>query len=135
MAPLFEITKPQPTFVRAHKIIHGPPKSGKTTLASHLTADGKPPAFLLTEDGHKALEIHALRIRSWEEFLRAKAEIIKRADDFRAQFSTLVIDLCSELDEMAAAYVLRQNNINHPAELPHGKGWYLVKETFRAGNS
>ena len=128
---MFELQTVAVGFHDIHKLIYGFPKTGKTTLASHLEKDGKPPAFVMTEDGHKALGIHAERVRSWEEFALVKAEVVAKAKEFRATHSGLVLDLVKEIEEFAVSYIQRQFRVQHISEIPHGKGYALARDLFR----
>lgn len=130
---LFPQQEKQTDFAKLNKLIYGFPKTGKSTFASLMKdKEGKPPAFIATEDGHGALAVNARRVTSWDGFLRLVEGVKKEEAAIKAEFSCFVIDLVSDLDEMAASFICKQNNVKSLADLPHGKGWSLHKTVFRA---
>lgn len=120
------------SFQRLHKLIYGPQKLGKTTLASHLTDGDKPPLFVLTEDGDIALNLYGERVSSWDGFLKLQRTIIENAEEIRRQYSCIVYDLVTELDEECARHICNREGVSYIGDLPHGKGWTLQKQAFRA---
>lgn len=131
---MFPLAKPAEDFTTLSKLIYGLPKTGKTTLASLLVdSRGKPPAFIASEDGHKALSVHAIRVTSWIGFAKLVNDIKQNATQLQADHSCFVIDLVSDLDDMCAQYICEKNHIAGLGDLEHGKGWFLHKTAFRAG--
>ncbi len=123
----------QNDFAKLNKLIYGFPKSGKSTFASLMKdSAGRPPAFIATEDGHGALGVNGRRVTSWEGFLRLITEMKKIEGELKAEFSCFVVDLVSDLDDMCAQHVCKQNHIAALGDLEHGKGWFLHKTQFRA---
>ncbi len=130
---MFPVKDPATDFARLSKLIYGLPKTGKTTLASHmLNNEGKPPAFIQTEDGGGALRLHAIRVTSWIGFLKLVNEIKGNATAMQADHSCFVLDLVSDLDDMAQRYVCEKNGVASLADLEFGKGFALHKTQFRA---
>ncbi len=106
-------------------LIYGRAKVGKSTLCSQFDS----PLFLATEPGLNHLEVFKVNINSWEKFLEACAEVAGGKHSFK----TVVIDTVDNLLVYCSDWVCRKNRINHPSELPHGKGWHLVtSELHRA---
>lgn len=124
-------------------LLHGPPKVGKTTLASSFP---EPVLFLSTEAGHKYIP-EAQRKRAVR--LTHSAETIKRR-----QFSngwdkllfllennlfakrkprTVVVDTVGPLYQMCFDYICQKAGIEHPEDQPHGKGWAAIKREFLRG--
>ena len=99
-------------------LIYGRAKIGKSTLASHFDK----PLFLATEAGLNQLEVFKVNITSWETFLSACKEIAEGKHSFK----TIVIDTIDNLLTFCSDWVCRKHNVNHPADLPHGKGWHFV---------
>ena len=99
-------------------LIYGRAKIGKSTLASQFPD----PIFLATEPGLNHLEVFKVNCNSWEKFLEACAEIAKG----QHKFKTVIVDTIDNLVVYCADWVCRENGINHPADMPHGKGWHLV---------
>ena len=104
-------------------LIYGRPKVGKSTLCSKLAN----PLFLATEAGLNHLEVFKMNITSWVEFKAACREIAGGKHEFK----TIVIDTIDNLVILCSAWVCAENQINHPADLPMGKGWYLVTSELR----
>lgn len=99
-------------------LIYGRAKIGKSTLCSKFDK----PLFLATEAGLNHLDVYKLNITSWEIFLDACKEIAVGKHDYKS----IVIDTIDNLVVYCSDYICRENGINHPSELPHGKGWHLV---------
>ena len=106
-------------------LLYGRAKIGKSTLCSKF-----PDAvFLATEAGLNKLEVYQVLINTWEKFLQACGEVAEG----NHKFKTVVIDTVDNLVILCSDYVCRMNNINHPADLPHGKGWsFVTTELTRA---
>ena len=103
-------------------LIYGPPKIGKSTLASQFDN----PLFLATEAGLNNLEVYQVPVPKWEEFLGYCKEIAIGKHDFK----TIVIDTIDNLFKACSEYVRKKNNIQHESDLDWGKGWSLVKDEF-----
>ena len=103
-------------------LLYGPPKIGKSTLASQFDN----PLFLATEAGLNNLEVYQIPIPTWDEFLTACKEITTQKHEFK----TIVIDTVDNLFKACSEYVRKKNNIQHESDLEWGKGWQLVKDEF-----
>jgi hypothetical protein len=103
-------------------LLYGPPKIGKSTLASQFDS----PLFLATEAGLNNLEVYQIPIPSWDEFLTACKEIATQKHEFK----TIIIDTVDNLFKACSEYVRKKNNIQHESDLEWGKGWQLVKDEF-----
>lgn len=99
-------------------LVYGRAKIGKSTLCSQFDV----PLFLATESGLSNLEVYKVIVNSWETFLQACGEIAKGNHNFK----TVVIDTIDNLVVYCSDWVCRKHNVNHPADLPHGKGWHFV---------
>jgi hypothetical protein len=118
-------------FHSLHKLIYGPAKSGKTKLASEFVVERKPPLFILTEDGDKALSLCAMRVKCWKSFIAAKDRILKSIEQVRREYSCIVIDLVAEVDEMASRHICNEYSVAYIGDIPHGKGWTIQKNMVR----
>lgn len=105
-------------------VLHGPPKIGKTQLASKFPG---PVVFIATEPGHRYLpqeqQDSLIRIdpeTGWQQF-----KDIKKLD-----MKTLVIDTVAGLYSACMEYICKKNNWDHPEDAGHGKGWAAVKREF-----
>jgi len=106
-------------------LLYGRAKIGKSTLCSKFDS----PLFLATEPGLNQLEVFKININTWEKFLEACKEVAEGKHSFK----TIVIDTIDNLVIFCADYICRMHNINHPADLPHGKGWnFVTAELTRA---
>lgn len=122
---LFKKTEVKRDFSKTNKLIYGFPKTGKTTLCSHMKdLSGKEPLFIMTEDGSGELEIYSQRVTSWEGFTQlVKHVIIPKKKEIIEQHSCIVIDLISDIDEWSGRFVEKENKISHLSDLEYGKGW------------
>jgi len=103
-------------------LIYGPPKIGKSTLASQFDM----PLFLATEAGLNSLEVFQTPIPTWEAFLVSCKEIAEG----KHQFKTIIVDTIDNLFKACSEYVRKKNGIQHESDLDWGKGWQLVKDEF-----
>ena len=103
-------------------LLYGPPKIGKSTLASKFDK----PLFLATEAGLNSLESYQVPVATWEDFLQACKAIAKENHDFK----TIVIDTVDNLYKACSEHVKKKNNIQHESDLDWGKGWQLVADEF-----
>ena len=116
MAVTKKTPKKKTSFVQIHKIIHGLPGCGKTTLASQFTIGNKGPAFIASEDGHDDLpeSTHIWRCEDWED-------IVKLADTVEKKFSNFTFDLLSDIDLWAVDYTCEKLEIHHLTDIKFGK--------------
>ena len=129
---IFEKTKHAVSFFDLILLVYGYAKVGKTLLASHLVRDGRPPLFLMSEDGHLALDVHAVRIKSWDDFLKAVKKIVSHSKEIKAEHSVVILDLASEIEELCAQHVARAHGVCYLGDVPHGRAWYIAKDSFQS---
>ena len=103
-------------------LLYGPPKIGKSTLASQFDK----PLFLATEAGRNALEVYQVPVATWDKFLAACKEIAAGGHDFK----TIIVDTVDNLFKACSEHVRKKNNIQHESDLDWGKGWQLVADEF-----
>ncbi len=103
-------------------LLYGPPKIGKSTLASQFDK----PLFLATEAGLNALEVYQVPVATWDKFLAACKEIAAGGHDFK----TIIVDTVDNLFKACSEHVRKKNNIQHESDLDWGKGWQLVRDEF-----
>jgi hypothetical protein len=99
-------------------LLYGRAKIGKSTLCAQFDK----PLFLATESGLNQLEVCKVNINSWEKFLEACSEIAKGKHEFK----TIVVDTIDNLVVFCSDFICRTHDINHPADMAHGKGWNFV---------
>lgn len=129
---LFPKTQKENEFSKLNKMLYGFPKTGKTTWASHIIdKEGRPPLFVATEDGHKALDVHSVRITKWEGFIKLVAYLKQNAAQIQKEHSCIVIDIVSDLDDMCTNYICETTAVRALADLDYGKGFALQKSEFK----
>ena len=120
-----EPTRPKTDLSDFNFIVYGPPKIGKSTLASCFPAA----VFLATEDGQNALDCYRVGVDSWVLFLDACGELLEGKHPFK----TVVVDTVDNLWGLCQRYVCEKRSIEHESELAYGLGSELVRaEFFRA---
>jgi len=108
-------SKPEFTVGDTVMLLYGPPKIGKTELASYFPGV----YFLTTEPGVKFRRVRSSPLHTWERFLAA-CDAIRDDDSIR----TVVIDRVDTLFKYAMAYVCERDDVDHPSDESHGKGWH-----------
>ena len=104
-------------------LLYGAPKTGKSTLCA-----GIPDAlFLATEPGLNHLDVYQVPVNSWEEIIDAVNELAAGKHPFRA----VVVDTVDNAYKFCTNYICKKFNIQHPADLPYGKGQALVNNEFQ----
>ncbi len=109
---------------RAKTLLYGPPKVGKSTLASRLNPDRS--IFISTEPGLDGLEVFKVDVRDWATFRKVGAELAEG----KHEFTTVVIDTVDELHKFCSEDVCKKLDITHPSDLEYGKGWKAVADEF-----
>ena len=118
-------SKPKSEMSDFNWIVYGPPKIGKTTLATHFPSA----LFLATEDGQGAHGCYRVPVNSWADFMNACKELAAGKHEFK----TIIVDTIDNLWDLCSAYVCAKRGIEHESELEYGKGFQLVQtEFFRA---
>jgi hypothetical protein len=120
-----EKSGPTLTMEQAKILLCGPPKIGKTTLASQIDPDTT--LLIATEPGLGAVTAFKQECGSWEDFRQIGAELAKGKHPFK----TVVIDTIDVLHGHVTDYICKQQNIKHPGDLEYGKGWGMVNDEFR----
>lgn len=124
-------------------LLHGAPKSGKTTTASSFP---EPVLFVTTEGGHRYLpeaqQKRMLSLRFGPMKVKRKAYIngwdvlMTYVDDgwlATQKIRTVVIDTIGNLYLMCMEYVCKKQNVTHPSEGSHGLVWNAVEREFIRG--
>lgn len=116
-------TKPKQSLSDLTALIYGSSKIGKTTWCSHA-----PDAlFLATEPGLNSLDVFQVPISTWDELLKACAEIAEGKHGFK----TIIIDTADNAYKLCAEYVCTKHKIDHESDLGYGKGWALINNEFQ----
>jgi DNA polymerase III delta prime subunit len=106
-------------------LLYGPPKIGKTTLASHWPK----PLFLAAESqGLSAIAVDAIKINNWTQFLKA---IDLGIEDPR--YTTLVTDTIDLAFQYCFAYTCKKKGFEHPSDEEYGKGWDEIAREWWKG--
>lgn len=110
--------------------IYGPPKVGKTTLASQM------PGCLLCafEPGYNAIPgIIAQDIHTWSEFKQVVREL--RKEEVHEKFQSVVIDTLDLAATLCEKFICQKENVDNISDLAYGKGTRMTKlemeTTFR----
>jgi len=119
-----EKSAPTLAFENIKGFLYGPPKVGKSTLASELSDDV---LILACEPGLGGLTAYSIDIDSWDKFREVGAELAKSPD----KFSIVVIDTVDELYRMCTDAVCEQHGVKHPSEAEYGKVWGAITDEFR----
>ena len=105
--------------------IYGPPKCGKTTLASQMPK----PLLLAFEKGYNAIPgVIAQDITSWSEMRQVLRELKK--PEVKETFQTICIDTVDIAATLCDKYVCGQNDVDTISQIPYGQGWGLLKKEF-----
>ncbi len=106
-------------------VVYGPPKIGKTTLASRFPAS----LFIATEDGQNSLECFRVGVDSWPGFLAVAAELMEG----NHAFQTIIVDTVDNLWGLCQRFICEKKGVEHESELAYGLGAELIRtEFFRA---
>lgn len=100
--------------------IYGEPYTGKTVFASQFPK----PLILSTDGNYKHITTPVVDIdnnTNWNELI----DLLAKKDN---DFETIIIDLVDHLIDMVRDDILGNYSISHESDLPHGKGWNLVKK-------
>ena len=106
--------------------IYGPPKTGKTTLASQM-----PGALLLAfEKGYNAIPgIMAQDVTSWGEMKQIFRELKK--DEVKAVYKTIVVDTVDIAADLCQKYICSQLGIDNMGDGGWGtNSWQKYKKEF-----
>lgn len=120
-----EKTQPSLSPETIKALLYGPPKVGKSTLASQL--DPNHTLFLATEPGLGALEVFEMPVDSWHTFREIGASL---AEDPK-QYRLIVIDTVDELYRMCSDEICERFDVDHPGDMGYGKVWAGISDEFR----
>lgn len=118
-------TEKQFQLLKNNILLYGLPKVGKTTFASTINS-GEGVLFLATEAGHKHLEVYKSDITGWSDFYEVGRALKKGEHDYKL----LVVDTVDLAYKMCEAFVCKKHKVEHPSDMPYGKGFNLVKDEF-----
>ena len=115
-------TKPVAEVTKQTILLYGPPKIGKSGMASQF-----PDAiFFECEPGLNHLEVFKVPTYTWESFL----ETCKLVAAGNHQFKTIVIDTADNAFKFCSDFVCAKHSIEYEGDMGHGKGWALVKNEW-----
>ena len=125
---------------RCKILAYGPPKIGKSTLASQFPG----PLFLATEEGLDWIECHKISILDWDtsplvvddegNISGSFLNVLRWLDEFRFKeipgthdpLRTLVLDNIDIAYQMCFDHTCAMAGISDPTDLEWGKGWKLI---------
>lgn len=103
-------------------LVYGPPKIGKSSFASRFPEA----VFLECEPGLGQLEVFKVPTYSWEGLLEACRLVAAGGH----RFKTVVIDTVDNAFKLCTDHVCAKHGIDYEGDMPHGKGWALVKNEW-----
>lgn len=124
-----ELSEPVKTVDQLTWLLYGEKKIGKTSFVSKFPSAH----FLMFEPGYKGLRIHYKLmgdiegIEAWSNF-KEYVDLLCQTENHN--FRTVPIDTIDLCYNAALAYVCKREAIEHPQDLPYGKGWKLVSREF-----
>lgn len=119
-----EKSAPTLAFENIKGFLYGPPKVGKSTLASELADDV---LILACEPGLGGLSAYSVDIDSWDTFRKVGAELAKSPK----KHSVIVVDTVDELYRMCTDAVCETHGVSHPSDAEYGKVWGAITDEFR----
>ena len=100
--------------------IYGPPKVGKTRLASEWPNS----VFIATEiQGIKAIKAKAFKCSNWYEVRGAVSKLIKK---YQGEFQTVIFDTIDLGFKYCMDYCGEVHGFEHPSDEAWGKGWNTI---------
>lgn len=127
----FKRSVPKTNFNSTNILIHGFPKTGKTTLASKFKDGEKEPFFIMTEDGLGILDVPYERVKTWEEFMHVKQYLTLRKEEFNKKYSCIVIDLISDIDKFCIYHICKTKGVESINDIEWGRGWHYQQAQFQ----
>jgi len=117
-----ERTKPVADLSQQTVLVYGPPKIGKSSLAARF-----PDAlFFECEPGLNQLDVFKVTTYAWEDFLAACKLVAGGGHNFK----TIIVDTIDNAFKYCTDHVCGKHSIDYEGDLPHGKGWALVKNEW-----
>ena len=105
-------------------VLFGPEGSGKSTLGSKL----EKPLFLNVEDGISGIDVDAIRINTWTEFVSTIKEILKEISGSKTfDYKNIVIDSLTALERLLHQHICTQSNSSSIVLACGGYGKGLVE--------
>lgn len=105
---------------------HGEPGTWKTTVASKF-----PKAFIAGfEIGYQFINgVYAAPVATWSDMKDLYRQL--KTPAAKEKYDTVVFDTISNASTMCYKYALGQLGIEDPSEAGYGKGWRLIKDSWR----
>lgn len=120
-------SSPKMDFSGSVVMIYGPPKIGKSDLASQFPT----PLFLATEEGHDHLQIYKTSITSWQHYLDTIQALITY--DGQLPYRTIVVDTVDLLLDFCLTHYTQQAGVSYPSDEAFGKGWDSLRREWQKG--
>lgn len=96
-------------------MIHGWPKTGKTTLASMFPA----PLFIATEPGCKAMSVWSVVPESWKDI----SDIVEMLNEEEHHYETVVFDTMERTYDMLYKTVAKDRGVADISKMKYGAGY------------
>jgi len=107
--------------------VYGPPKIGKTTFACSWP---KVVALDCELRGFKAKRVPHMKIRNWNDVLKAK-DILSESVN-KKKYQSVLIDNVDLLYKYCTVHCCEKYGFDHPSDQGWGKGWERVTDEFLA---
>ena len=117
-----EKTKPSMDYGKKSILLFGPPKIGKSTIASKFPGA----LFFECEPGLNELEVFKVPTYNWADFLDA----CKLVSAGNHSFKTVVIDTADNAFKFCTDHINEKHGVEYEGDLGHGKGWAFVKNEW-----
>src|SRR5688500_87334 len=111
---LFPISQVNLDFTKTNKMLYAFPKTGKSTIASLMyDAQGRPPLFIATEEGHSSLQVSKAKVGTWDGFLACLDFLEQNRERLLNEHSCVIVDLVSDLDQWCSTWLAARRNIEY----------------------
>lgn len=117
-----EKRKPKHDLSTKSTLIYGPPKIGKSTLASQFPES----LFFECEPGLNELEVYSIPTYDWGSFLQAAAAVVEG----NHKFKTIVVDTVDNAFKFCSEYTNKKLGVEYEGDADSGKGWTFAKNEW-----
>lgn len=127
-----KITRGRDTRQAQRVIVYGTGGIGKTSLCGTLETVGRSPIIIDVEDGSRDLDVARIPADAIQDLKSLRSVLAD--DDLFAPFDTIVIDSATKVEDLVAAEVCREANVDKLEDVGggFGKGYRAVYERFLA---
>jgi len=115
-------TQPNHDLSAKTTLIYGPPKIGKSTLASRFPGA----LFFECEPGLSELPVYTTPTYTWPDFIEACRLVAAGGHGFK----TVVVDTVDNAFKFCSDHINAKHHVEYEGDLAHGKGWAFVKNEW-----